>query len=82
MEEQEHIMNVIAKADYLDQVEQERIGWLSPLIKSIRFKHKDEKYCIHEINAFSFKFVFLKSIFEVDPCPFKGFLKHFAIVRE
>lgn len=26
MEEQEHIMNVIAKADYLDQVEQERIG--------------------------------------------------------
>jgi hypothetical protein len=26
MEEQEHIMNVIAKADFLDQVEQERIG--------------------------------------------------------
>ena len=26
MEEQDHIMNVISKAEYLDQVEQERIG--------------------------------------------------------
>jgi len=26
MEEQDHIMNVISRAEYLEQVEQERIG--------------------------------------------------------